>query len=86
MNDVDAVHLPCHFEWLIKQVLVCFTGTKHLLTGTQVQILTPEGLQAQRQHKIRPSDRVLSDLHPVEILDQVAQLSERFKCALLLVP
>ena len=55
-NDVDKVHLPCHFEWLIKQ--------------------------AQREFAIRPSDRVLSDLHPNEILDSVAQLSERLRVAL----
>jgi DNA-directed RNA polymerase II subunit RPB1 len=55
-NDVDCVHLPCHFEWLIKQ--------------------------AQREFKIRPSDRVLSDLHPSEILDNIAQLSERLRVAL----
>jgi len=55
-NDVDAVHLPCHFDWLIKQ--------------------------AQREFKIMPTDRVLSDLHPAEVLDSVAQLSERLRVAL----
>eukprot|EP00918_Siedleckia_nematoides_P000103 GHVU01000221.1.p1 GENE.GHVU01000221.1~~GHVU01000221.1.p1 ORF type:complete len:792 (+),score=161.25 GHVU01000221.1:250-2376(+) len=55
-NDVDSVHLPCHFDWLIKQ--------------------------AQREFKIRPTDNVLSDLHPSEILDSVAQLSERLRVAL----